>query len=59
MRKRLELVAWLLLSSCILQTPVVGADPVWKKHVVMELGHCNTAVAIDVDEDQRKDVIAS
>ena len=31
----------------------------WKKHVVMEQGHCNTAVAIDVNGDKALDVIAS
>jgi hypothetical protein len=36
------------------------AGPVqWKKHVVMELGHCNTAVALDVNGDPQLDVIAS
>lgn len=31
----------------------------WTKHVVMEQGHCNTAVALDANGDQRLDVIAS
>ena len=31
----------------------------WKKHTVMEQGHCNTAVAIDANGDQWLDVIAS
>lgn len=33
--------------------------PSWTKHVVMEGHHCNTAVPVDVNEDQRLDVIAS
>ena len=31
----------------------------WKKHVVTEQGHCNTAIAIDVSGDGLLDVIAS
>ena len=31
----------------------------WKKHVVMEQGNCNTAVALDVNGDKQMDVIAS
>ncbi|MGK0184880.1 MAG: hypothetical protein ACI9R3_000654 [Verrucomicrobiales bacterium] len=31
----------------------------WKKHVVMEQGHCNTAVALDANGDSALDVIAS
>lgn len=31
----------------------------WKKHVVMEQGHCNTAVAIDANGDKLLDIIAS
>ena len=31
----------------------------WKKHVVMEQGHCNTAVALDANGDKLLDVIAS
>ena len=31
----------------------------WKKHTVMEQGHCNTAVAVDANGDERMDVIAS
>lgn len=31
----------------------------WKKHVVMEQGHCNTAVALDANGDKHLDVIAS
>lgn len=35
------------------------ADEVrWKKHIVCEQGHCNTAVAIDVNEDGNQDVLA-
>jgi hypothetical protein len=31
----------------------------WKKHVVMEQGHCDTAVALDANGDNHLDVIAS
>ena len=31
----------------------------WKKHLVMEQGHCNTAVALDANGDKELDVIAS
>jgi len=31
----------------------------WKKHVVMEQGHCNTAVALDANGDKDLDIIAS
>jgi hypothetical protein len=31
----------------------------WTAHVVMDKGHCNTAVALDANRDGRKDVIAS
>lgn len=41
-------------------TMAPGAEPTnWKKHVIVEGGHCNTAVAIDVNQDGRMDVIAS
>lgn len=36
-----------------------AADDAWKKHVVMEQGHCNTAVALDANGDTALDVIAS
>ena len=32
---------------------------VWKKHVVMDAGHCNTATALDANGDRQLDVIAS
>lgn len=35
------------------------SEPSWKKHVVMDKGHCNTAVALDANGDQLLDVIAS
>ncbi|WP_186775411.1 FG-GAP repeat domain-containing protein [Rubripirellula tenax] len=39
----------------------VGADDnvAWKKHVVMDQGHCNTAVAIDANADGLMDVVCS
>lgn len=48
------------LSSIALACSLSAAEPVhWKKHVVMELGHCNTAIAIDANGDRQMDVIAS
>lgn len=37
---------------------VTQARKVWKKHIVTEQGHCNTAVAIDVNADRKMDVLA-
>ena len=31
----------------------------WKKHLIAEGGHCNTALAFSVNEDALPDVIAS
>ena len=31
----------------------------WRKHVITEQGHCNTAVALDANGDKALDVIAS
>jgi hypothetical protein len=40
--------------------PSHAAEPLrWKKHIVTEQGHCNTAVAIDANNDGLMDVIAS
>jgi len=35
-----------------------GDEVRWKKHIVCEQGHCNTAVAIDVNDDGKRDVLA-
>ena len=51
-----RLVATALLCSFCSRF-VNAAD--WVKHVVMEQGHCNTAVALDVNGDRDLDVIAS
>lgn len=48
----------LITLSVFLLLPTVSAEP-WKKHVVMQQGHCNTAVALDVNGDRHLDVIAS
>lgn len=37
--------------------PAVAQD--WRKHVVMEQGHCYSAVAIDANDDRLLDVVAS
>ena len=44
-----------LASVCSAQAPNAG----WKKHVITQQGHCNTAVALDANGDQALDVIAS
>lgn len=53
----------LLLSLVLLTvigTTAYAQDPVrWKKHVVMEQGSCNTAVALQAAGDAHLDVIAS
>ena len=38
---------------------VGSAGAQWTRHVVMEQGHCNTAVALDANRDRLLDVIAS
>lgn len=54
----LRLTALLLLV--LFPANLRAAEPTpWKKHVVMELGHCNTAIAIDANGDPLLDVIAS
>lgn len=52
MRSASIVVTVLLLSS-------FATAGEWKKHVIMELGHCNTAVALDANGDSQLDVIAS
>ncbi|MGB7325877.1 MAG: VCBS repeat-containing protein [Rubripirellula sp.] len=58
-------LAWLKATVAItlLGASVVVADDgvkvSWKKHVVMDRGHCNTAVAIDANSDGRMDVVCS
>ncbi|MBT3891473.1 MAG: hypothetical protein HOF72_12685, partial [Planctomycetaceae bacterium] len=47
-----------ILWMPFLQRSTMGADH-WNKHIVMELGHCNTAVALDANGDHLLDVIAS
>ncbi|MCH2212644.1 MAG: VCBS repeat-containing protein [Fuerstiella sp.] len=60
----------LLLNHCSLFIAIAAAvalipsatagDPVqWQKHIVMDQGHCNTAVALDVNGDKPLDVITS
>ena len=36
-----------------------NAQTSWKKHIIMQQGHCNSALAIDVNNDGKQDVIAS
>lgn len=42
----------------MLYSPVLCAQS-WTKHTITEGGHCNTALAIPINHDQRLDVIAS
>lgn len=57
MRKPLFLI---LATMCCACSAVIAGDALtWKKHIVMEQGHCNTAVALDANGDQLLDVIAS
>ena len=48
----------LTLTMVTLATPTTDASN-WKKHVITEQGHCNTAVALDANGDRALDVIAS
>lgn len=49
---------WVSFAIFGLSIPLQASEA-WKKHVVMEQGHCNTAVALDVNGDADLDVIAS
>jgi hypothetical protein len=44
-----------LASFCSAQEVKAG----WKKHLITQPGHCNTAVALDANGDKALDVIAS
>ena len=48
-----------LFASLLLAGVLNAKSPSWKKHTVMEQGHCNTAVAIDANGDKLMDVVAS
>ena len=49
-----------LLAPLTMVSSLIAADAAgWKKHIVMEQGHCNTAVALDANGDKNLDVIAS
>lgn len=43
----------------LLMLPLVSLGNEWKRHTIMEQGHCNTAVALNANGDQYLDVIAS
>ncbi len=51
----------LIPLALLLLVPAGGtaAEVAWRKHTVMQGGHCNTAVALDANGDQLLDVIAS
>ena len=55
MKLRPVILCLFVLSSSLLQ----AQEAKWKKHVVVEQGRCNTAVALDVNGDKALDVIAS
>jgi len=44
--------------AMVLQPTAMADQPEWPKHVVTAAGHCNTAVAIDVNRDHLMDVVA-
>ncbi len=49
-----------LISFCLIMLAGhTNAQTKWKRHLIMEQGHCNSAVAIDVNKDGKQDVIAS
>lgn len=57
---KIPLTLTIAAVSVSVSSPLRADDPVaWKKHVVMEQGHCNTAVALDANGDKLLDVIAS
>ena len=59
---RLGLITFIFLCGCnglIAQDSIKPPSVIWAKHTVMEQGHCNTAIAIDVNQDKAMDVIAS
>ena len=49
----------MLVAIACSSSLVAGDKLTWKKHTVMEQGHCNTAVALDANGDKLLDVIAS
>ncbi|MDF1813575.1 MAG: VCBS repeat-containing protein [Verrucomicrobiales bacterium] len=50
----------LFVVICGLFSAGLAEEPVkWKKHIVMEGGRCNTAVALDANGDKNLDVIAA
>ena len=51
----LALMAFVFMIFCT----HTNAQTSWKKHIIMEQGHCNSALAIDVNKDGKQDVIAS
>ena len=55
----LNAVCMLNALSCCASLCCAADSAPWKKHVVMERGHCNTAVALDANGDKALDVIAS
>jgi hypothetical protein len=60
MTTALQYCGRLLVLSLIIGTAHSSlAEDIWKKHVVYEGGHCNTAVAGDFTGDGRVDVICS
>ena len=49
-----------LTFFCTIIAPChIDGQTQWKKHLIMEQGHCNSAVAIDANNDGKQDVIAS
>lgn len=50
-------IAW-AIAIALLPASGFCTGPEWEKHEVMKLGHCNTAVALDANQDGQLDVVA-
>ena len=50
---------WMIWIACVAVCPFCLESATWKKHLIAEGGHCNTALAFSVNEDALPDVIAS
>ena len=54
-----KIVSQAIIFATIFITSASAEPGDWRKHIVTEQSHCNTAVAIDVNGDKLLDVIAS
>ncbi|MEM9263581.1 MAG: VCBS repeat-containing protein, partial [Pseudomonadota bacterium] len=54
------LLAGLIASPASSSEPVDSKGPIdWVKHEIVQRGHCNTAIALDANEDGLQDVVCS